>query len=54
MYEAHAVLLNSDATTVSVSDIATRFGFWHFGRFASDYRRLFGERPLDTLTKNKA
>ena len=53
MYKAHAVLLNSDATTVSVSDIATRFGFWHFGRFASDYRRLFGERPFDTLTKNK-
>jgi AraC family ethanolamine operon transcriptional activator len=53
MYEAHAVLLNSDATTVSVSDIATRFGFWHFGRFASDYRRLFGQRPFDTLTKNK-
>jgi AraC family ethanolamine operon transcriptional activator len=54
MYEAHAVLLNSDAATVSVSDIASQFGFWHFGRFASDYRHLFGERPFDTLTKNKA
>ena len=53
MYKAHAVLLNSDAATVSVSDIASKFGFWHFGRFASDYRRLFDERPFDTLTKNK-
>lgn len=53
MYEAPAVLLNSDTANVSVSDIASQFEFWHFGRFALDYRRLFGERPFDTLTKNK-
>ena len=32
-----------DATTVT--DIATRCGFWHLGRFAGEYRSLFGESP---------
>ncbi|WP_394790644.1 helix-turn-helix domain-containing protein [Rhodoferax sp.] len=33
----------------SVTEAATRFGFWHFGHFANDYRALFGERPSDTF-----
>lgn len=33
----------------SIQDIAARWGFWHVGHFAQDYRRLFGERPSDTL-----
>jgi AraC-like DNA-binding protein len=32
-----------------ISDIATRWGFLHFGRFAEDYRRLFGECPRNTV-----
>jgi AraC family ethanolamine operon transcriptional activator len=32
-----------------VTAIALRWGFTHFGRFAEEYRRLFGERPVDTL-----
>lgn len=31
-----------------VTDIAADWGFWHFGRFASDYRKLFGELPSGT------
>lgn len=34
-----------------VSGIAGRFGFWHLGQFASDYRKLFGERPSETLLR---
>src|SRR5262249_8640636 len=31
-----------------ITDIATRYGFSHFGRFAAQYRRLFGESPSAT------
>ncbi|MDH4019459.1 MAG: helix-turn-helix domain-containing protein [Xanthomonadales bacterium] len=32
-----------------ISDIANRWGFWHMGNFASDYRKQFGELPSETL-----
>jgi AraC family ethanolamine operon transcriptional activator len=34
-----------------ISDIAMRWGFLHLGRFAEEYRLLFGERPTDTLRR---
>jgi AraC family ethanolamine operon transcriptional activator len=33
----------------TVTAVAAKFGFWHFGRFASAYRKLFGESPSETL-----
>jgi AraC family transcriptional regulator, ethanolamine operon transcriptional activator len=33
----------------TVTDVALRWGFEHFGRFSVDYRLLFGESPVDTL-----
>lgn len=33
----------------TVQDIAARWGFWHLSHFASEYRRMFGERPSETL-----
>jgi len=31
-----------------LGDIAARWGIWHLGRFAADYKRLFGELPSVT------
>lgn len=35
----------------SVTDAATRWGFWHFGHFSNDYREQFGELPSQTLRR---
>lgn len=34
---------------VRVSEVASRYGFRHFGRFSSQFRALFGELPSETL-----
>ncbi len=36
---------------VHISEIATKWGFLHLGRFSVDYRRLFGEKPSETLRR---
>lgn len=32
----------------NIGDITRRFGFWHSGQFAADYKNLFGELPSET------
>jgi AraC-like DNA-binding protein len=46
---AHEDLKVSDAQTTNVSDIAIKWGFSHFGRFAKEYQELFGTLPSETL-----
>jgi hypothetical protein len=29
--------------TVSIGDLAAKYGIWHLSRFSTDYRRLFGQ-----------
>lgn len=33
----------------TVAQAASRWGFWHLGQFARDYRLQFGELPSKTL-----
>jgi AraC family ethanolamine operon transcriptional activator len=33
----------------TVSEVAARWGFFQFGYFAVDYRKMFGESPRETL-----
>jgi adenylate cyclase len=37
----------------SVTEVAGRFGFNHFGRFSQQYRRGFGETPSATLRRSR-
>ncbi|WP_058913299.1 HTH-type transcriptional regulator EutR [Entomohabitans teleogrylli] len=34
----------------TVKDAALQWGFWHLGQFATDYQRLFNEKPSATLS----
>lgn len=45
--------LKQAETTETVGDIAARWGFWHLGQFAKDYKTVFGELPSETLTNLK-
>jgi AraC-like DNA-binding protein len=47
----HSELLESDPAYGLVSDVANRWGFWHLGQLAADYRHLFDELPSETLAR---
>jgi AraC-like DNA-binding protein len=51
MHLAQRDLRESAPTATTVTEIATRYGFWQFGRFAGTYKLLFGELPSATLAR---
>ena len=42
-------LRRSNPDDTKISEVAGRWGFWHMGQFAADYRTQFGELPSQTL-----
>ncbi len=46
---ARCALLAADRRRVTVTQIATGFGFLELGRFSVEYRKVFGESPSQTL-----
>ncbi|HVY54128.1 MAG TPA: helix-turn-helix domain-containing protein [Thermodesulfobacteriota bacterium] len=49
--KARRDLVKSDPDRTTVTDIAAKWHFWHFGRFSVEYKALYGESPSDTLFK---
>ena len=49
LHMARRALREATPDAMTVTDIATRSGFWELGRFAVEYRSLFGELPSVTL-----
>ena len=47
-----ALKVGSGVTSMTVADIAARWGFWHLSRFACNYKQMFGELPSETLRKH--
>ena len=48
--DAHRALQEADPSQgATVAEIAARWGFSHPGRFAVDYRHVYGRHPSETL-----
>ncbi len=46
---AYRDLLGADPHSTTVTEVASRYGFIHFGKFAIEYKQAFGESPSITL-----
>jgi len=49
--KVRADLLTAVSQDVTVTRVATNWGFLHLGKFSQDYRRMFNERPSETLAR---
>ncbi|MGA9254324.1 MAG: helix-turn-helix domain-containing protein, partial [Roseobacter sp.] len=49
--QARSAMLSAESAPPSIKQVALSLGFTHSGRFAKQYRSLFGEFPSETLDK---
>lgn len=54
LHAAHRDLVHARSGETTVANVATRWGFWHLGRFAQRYRDQFGVPPSTTLNATKS
>jgi len=52
LHRARDELRKAESSSTTVTDVAMKWGFWHFGEFSRAYRNCFGEVPSKTLKKN--
>lgn len=45
-------LRKADPSEFGVADVANKWGLWHMGQLAKDYRLAFGELPSETLQRH--
>jgi AraC family ethanolamine operon transcriptional activator len=53
MHTARRALLAAQPGGATVTEIAMTLGFYQLGRFAAEYRAIFGELPSATLTRHR-
>lgn len=49
----HQLQIGGSGDGRTVGKVLSTFGIWQFGRFAAEYRRLFGELPSETLFRSR-
>jgi AraC family transcriptional regulator, ethanolamine operon transcriptional activator len=53
LHSARAALSGQASEGTTVTRVATEYGFYELGRFASQYKALFGESPSRTLRRHR-
>lgn len=50
---AHDELVNADPDQTTATIVAHNWAFWHYGRFAAEYRKKYGRTPAATLRQSR-
>jgi AraC-like DNA-binding protein len=54
LHQVRRALRSPDRREATVTDVATFHGFYELGRFAGEYKALFGEMPSQTLQRARS